>query len=129
MSRLAVIVRLAITTTGAACVPIYTSYPGERLQEILSGLGCSIVLSSFEKALSLSTKNIEFFIVDEDSILNIAGTKDANQSVAKPKDLALVVYTFGTTGKPKGIALSTARYAPALSMMPIFLVSVKFLAF
>jgi hypothetical protein len=70
-SRIAVIVMLAVLKTGAACVPIDCDTPRERLREILCDIGSSTVVASFEKALSLTSRDVKCFVVSSDSVMNL----------------------------------------------------------
>ncbi|MRX40046.1 amino acid adenylation domain-containing protein [Flavobacterium sp. LC2016-23] len=80
---------LGILKSGAAYVPIDSSYPQERIEYIERDSNCKIVIDEpvFEA----------FYATRESySDLNI-------EKINTPTDLAYIIYTSGTTGNPKGV--------------------------
>ncbi|MEX6690965.1 non-ribosomal peptide synthase/polyketide synthase, partial [Danxiaibacter flavus] len=92
---------LGILKTGAAYVPLNIDYPGERLKYIIQDAGLRhIVCTDCEMAYSKG--------------LGFCDCIDINDSLAFPgyevnhttDSCAYIMYTSGTTGHPKGIAIS-----------------------
>ena len=91
---------LAIIKTGAAYLPVDLNYPVERINYMISDSGANILLT--RPALIKELTNFEGEIVDvEDN----SSYKDMTENVPlnnKSSDTACVIYTSGSSGKPKG---------------------------
>lgn len=114
----AVAAMLGVLKAGAAWVPLDPSYPGERLQYMLSDCGAPIVLYAGAQDHDLGAG-----ITASDRFLAMADLAAAGQATpalidvrrvdpgpvtASPAsgtagDVAYVVYTSGSTGRPKGV--------------------------
>lgn len=115
-----VVALYAITKLGAIAVPLNTFLKQEEFEYILNDCDAKMLLSSyaFEKETKalIETTKIERMIwveapleVKEGSFETILATTlmDAEEACeAKLDDTACIVYTSGTTGKPKGAMLS-----------------------
>ncbi|WP_440617952.1 amino acid adenylation domain-containing protein, partial [Cysteiniphilum sp. 6C5] len=95
---------LGILKSGAAYVPIDTSYPDERLKYILDDTQAALVLSQSQYVSRLQDiSKASILALDSDcykslSIQNLTSISTAN-------NLAYVIYTSGTTGQPKGVMI------------------------
>lgn len=96
---------LAVLKSGAAYVPISTTFPDERISYIISEANFKLILTN-----SIYTEQLSRFpvtLVNLDSELsNITTASTANlptQNIAS--DLAYIIYTSGSTGKPKGVMI------------------------
>ncbi|WP_211769802.1 non-ribosomal peptide synthetase [Kutzneria sp. CA-103260] len=74
---------LAVLKTGGVLVPLDPSYPSDRLAYMVENSGAALVLTSVDAA-------------DAPPVT----------SVVRPENLAYVVYTSGSTGQPKGVAVT-----------------------
>ncbi|MEM5028599.1 amino acid adenylation domain-containing protein [Priestia sp. WB3] len=92
---------LGILKAGGAYVPIDPDYPKERVQYMLNDAGVEIVLSQSHLQRNIQSQGLKIFNLDEQSSYHQDGT-NMEKSVS-PTHLAYVLYTSGTTGKPKGV--------------------------
>ncbi|MCB0643037.1 MAG: amino acid adenylation domain-containing protein, partial [Phaeodactylibacter sp.] len=91
-SELLPVILLGILKSGAAYVPVDQSYPAERVAYILEACACKLVVTA---------------AVLDDFLARRAGHSTLNpRSVNQPEDLAYVMFTSGTTGRPKGVMVT-----------------------
>ena len=98
----------AVIKTGAAYVPIDTAYPEDRIEQILDGAQCTVILSTPD-----SIDNPDF--VPSAPVLNLQGELMDGISDAPVEaevgmdDLVYLIFTSGSTGTPKGVMISHAN--------------------
>ncbi|MFJ2442705.1 amino acid adenylation domain-containing protein [Streptomyces sp. NPDC087658] len=90
----------AVLKTGAAYVPVETTYPAERIAYVLADSHAS-------------------YVIDEDTVRTLgAGAPDTDPGVrVRGDNAAYVIYTSGTTGRPKGAVVTHAGIANMLAWM------------
>jgi amino acid adenylation domain-containing protein len=96
---------LAATTTGAAFVPLDPTFPAERRAAMLAAAGCSVVVTSAAHRAAVervAPPGLRWMIVDEPEADPGPEVLPAQVSAA---DTCYVMFTSGSTGAPKGIAL------------------------
>ena len=98
-----VVALLAILKTGAAYVPLDPSYPVERLQFMMMDSAPRIVLTQRSQAPRLSSSEV-VCLDDEWQSQGDERCDDPGIPVAS-NSLAYLMYTSGSTGQPKAVAL------------------------
>ena len=111
-SELLVAVLLGIWDAGAAYVPLDASQPDERLRYILADSTVALLLSD-DAGGRLGPCGIP--VADPRSLANADDSPPA--APPGPDDLAYVMYTSGSSGRPKGVAVTHGNVASFLQAM------------
>ncbi len=100
---------LGILKAGAAYVPLDPAYPQKRLDFIIQDAGIDIVITLQKFAPFLpQPQGVNFIYLDTINSVLAGMPQENSLSPTDPNNLAYVVYTSGTTGFPKGVAISHA---------------------
>jgi len=112
---------LAILKAGGAYVPLDPDYPQERLQFMLQDTNIDIILTREDLAQQLPTtaKNIVFV---ESNAYNDFPTSNPHFKV-QPQHLVYVLYTSGTTGRPKGVMVEHRNVVQLVKNQTYFAIS------
>ncbi|XYH97433.1 amino acid adenylation domain-containing protein [Sorangium sp. So ce1128] len=94
---------LGILKAGGAYVPLDPRYPDERLRFMLDDARVSALLGKREQVTRLHFRGA---IVDLDEVSGAPEREENPSSRATATDLAYVMFTSGSTGQPKGVAVS-----------------------
>jgi len=97
---------LAVLKTGAAYLPLDPGYPADRLQYMLEDAGAKVLIC--DEDLRDRVPDYAGSIVDS-GIVDCLPAGDVPKDVSMPEDLFILLYTSGTTGKPKGVMLTNAN--------------------
>ena len=112
----------AVTTAGMVAVPILPDFTGAELDLIIEHSEAKAILVSDKLYTKLSKATIEKMnIVIRTKGLNIISQKVEEQGTSKvpqPDDLAVIIYTSGTTSKPKGVMLTHYNIAAQTTIIP-----------
>ena len=97
---------LAILKAGAAYLPLDRNYPQEHLAYLLKDAGVRTVLTSTETEAVLKSCGVPTVILSLESNLFVKQPTTPLVSRASFENLAYVMYTSGSAGKPKGVGVT-----------------------
>ncbi|KAJ4297840.1 hypothetical protein N0V90_005736 [Kalmusia sp. IMI 367209] len=108
----AVVAILACLKAGGAYVPLDPSHPEFRLRQIVESPGIygKLILTSESQASLFSGLECDTVFVNEKTCQEFTDIPLAESNVT-PHNLAYVIFTSGTTGKPKGTLIEHSAFA------------------
>ncbi|MFD2588188.1 non-ribosomal peptide synthetase [Croceitalea marina] len=93
---------LGILKAGYAYIPIDTSYPEKRINDIITDSGLDLIATN--KVNHLKDTIVKKVKIDFETIKRLKSPAQQNSILPKTNE-AYVIYTSGTTGKPKGVVI------------------------
>ena len=113
----AIVAVLAVLKTGAAYLPLDPNYPRQRQENVLRDAAPLLVLSSREVSMELPA--VRTLRLDDANVLAGIAAKPGRTGPAihggsHPLQIAYLLYTSGSTGAPKGAAITHAGIEPLL---------------
>ena len=99
-----VIALLAILKAGGSYVPLDGGYPRQRLQFMLEDAGVKLLLTTREQP-EIATNEVEVIYLDDAGRHFEGESRDNPVTNTSAENLAYVMYTSGSTGQPKGVAV------------------------
>ena len=112
----------AVTTAGMVAVPILPDFTGAELDLIIEHSEAKAILVSDKLYTKLSKPTLDKMnIVIRTKGLNVILQNvkaQGSMSIPKPEDLAVIIYTSGTTSKPKGVMLTHYNISAQTTIIP-----------
>ncbi|WP_241385592.1 non-ribosomal peptide synthetase [Rhodococcus sp. CH91] len=111
---------VAVLTAGGAYLPLDPSYPVDRLRHMVTDAAPRLVVTTeaLRDTLGDVLTGIEVLSLDEPAVESALAARPATpltdadrHAPLRPDHLAYVVYTSGSTGLPKGVAVTHANLA------------------
>ncbi|GAA1595385.1 hypothetical protein GCM10009764_18040 [Nocardia ninae] len=98
---------LGVLATGAAYLPIDSTYPAQRLEFMLADAAPVCVLTTLDDRAAVPTGDLPVVLFEETAAFADAPIHDADRlAPLHPDNLAYVIYTSGSTGVPKGVGVA-----------------------
>lgn len=96
---------LAAWSLGATILPLNPTWPRARIQAILEKVQPTLLVVNNLDEFDFFQKKVALHEIF-DAIASTPDTKAGNLRGLKPHDIAYIVFTSGSTGEPKGVAIS-----------------------
>ncbi|MFI7409575.1 amino acid adenylation domain-containing protein [Streptomyces sp. NPDC049627] len=107
-----VVALLGVWRAGAAYVPVDPGHPAERVARVLTDCAASVVVCAHTTRATVPESGARVVMLDGPATLGEPAADDGAPSTpAGPHDVAYVMYTSGSTGAPKGVAVPHAGVA------------------
>lgn len=111
-----------ILAAGGIVVPRGTDIGGEELAHILEHSGCEVVLAGTEAAAARIPRGRRVLCLDGPDFpapqAPSASDLERYAALRGPDDLVVILYTSGTTGRPKGVMLEQRNIAHNIRVLP-----------
>ena len=113
-----VVISRGIWMAGGVCVPLAVSHPPAELEHVVRDSGASVVVGGGRQAEALEAiagaTGARFI-----RIADLLATDAEPRAVRAPDQLgrAMILYTSGTTGKPKGVVTTHGQFAAQIESL------------
>ena len=96
---------LGVLKAGAVYLPLHSAYPLARMQRIIDDVGRPVLLADESTCRAGLPDSRQLVRVDSDPVLrDLPGTDP--RTGTRPDDLACVIHTSGSSGDPRGVAVT-----------------------
>ena len=106
-----IVALLAIQKAGGVYLPIDPDYPKGRIQSIVEDAAIELTIAQADIIKNLGDVLIRPYTIEQTKFVSGAAIRNNPRVEIYPEDTAYIFYTSGTTGKPKGIAISYKSFA------------------
>jgi hypothetical protein len=111
----AIVSMLAISMCGAVFIPLDLDNPIQRLETIMENSNSRLILCSPGMSGNFTSEQQNCCVVDEKLIRKIPQAKDLSVlPYVDPADIVYIIYTSGTSGKPKGVSNAVDCFCPSI---------------
>ena len=101
----AVVSMLAVLKAGGVYVPLHPDYPADRIRFLMGDTGALVMLTDREMRAKAEVAGIPVIVADDEPALAGLPAENPGRTV-EPGQLAYTMYTSGSTGEPKGVAVT-----------------------
>ena len=112
---------MAVVSAGMVAVPILPDFTGAELDLLIAHSESKALLVSDRLYTKLSKETVaKLNIVIRTKNLSVISQtvhEQGNAAVPKPEDLAVIIYTSGTTSQPKGVMLTHSNLAQQINYL------------
>ncbi|MEV7085804.1 Pls/PosA family non-ribosomal peptide synthetase [Streptomyces sp. NPDC093085] len=111
---------LAVAKTGAAFVPIDPASPPDRVAYITGDSGARLVLTASRLAPALTGLDCRVITLDThgDRLAALPATRPGHPEQDGQDPLAYIMYTSGSSGRPKGVEIAQSSICNFLTIVP-----------